>query len=149
MTLGGQSCKNLLLRGIGDASNRLFSLQLSDSAGEEDPADLKRAQKGEFGEVPGSLWGKGVFGPLGQQQLILKTLGGFPGSELLCSNHSKSDPKKKSEENTPLCVFLAQISWLAPLAVTHPAALWYLHGRWGRRLGWLGCMFLEKCRASI
>lgn len=88
--------------------------------------------------------GEEVLGALSQQQLILKALGGFPGSGLLCSSGSKSDPKKMSEENTPLCVFLAQISWLTPLAVTYRAALWYLHDRWGRRLGWLGCMFLEK-----
>lgn len=122
----------------------LFSLQLSDSAGEEDPADLKRAQKGKFGEVLGSLWGKGIAGPLSQQQLILKVLGGFPGSGLLCSSGSKSSPEKNSEDSTPFCVFLAQISWLALLAVTHPAALWHPHGRWGRRPGWLGSMFLAK-----
>ena len=81
----------------------LFSLQLSDSAGEEDPADLKRAQKGKFGEVLGSLWGKGIAGPLSQQQLILKVLGGFPGSGLLCSSGSKSSPEKNSEDSTPFC----------------------------------------------
>lgn len=46
----GQEGTSLLLWGTGDASNRLLSTQLSDSAGEEDSADLKRAQKGELGE---------------------------------------------------------------------------------------------------
>lgn len=61
--------KNLLFRGIGNASNRLFSFQLSDSAGEEDPADLKRAQKGGFGKVPNSLWGKRYWEPSASNSL--------------------------------------------------------------------------------
>ena len=69
MTLGGQSCKNLLFRGIGDASNRLFSLQLSDSAGEEDPADLKRAQKGEFVRFLAACGGRGYSDPSASNSL--------------------------------------------------------------------------------
>jgi hypothetical protein len=46
-----------LNRALGMCVTRLFSLQLSDSAGEEDPADLKRVQQGECGEVPSSCGG--------------------------------------------------------------------------------------------
>lgn len=53
MTLGSQPCRSLLFRG----SNPLFPSQLSDSA-EEDSADLKKAQKGEWREVPGCRWGR-------------------------------------------------------------------------------------------
>lgn len=61
-------------------SNLLFSSQLSDSAEEEDSADLKKAQKGELREVPGHLWGRREVGHLSPQPLTLRAYGGSPGS---------------------------------------------------------------------
>lgn len=52
MTMGSQVHRRLCFRAIEEASDRLFSLQLSDSAGEDDPAELKKAQKGKFGAIP-------------------------------------------------------------------------------------------------
>lgn len=100
MALGSQPRRSLLFRG----SNPLFSSQLSDSA-EEDSADLKKAQKGEWREVPGCRWGRREVG-FSQQPLTLSAHGGSPGSGPWCSSGFKSN-SKNSEESPPLCAFFA------------------------------------------
>lgn len=97
-------------------SNLLFSSQLSDSAEEEDSADLKKAQKGELREVPGHLWGRREVGHLSPQPLTLRAYGGSPGSGLWCASGFKSN-SKNSEESPPLCAFLALNPWHSPLAL--------------------------------
>ena len=78
MTLGGQS----VLQGHWRCLSQTLFLQLSDSAGEEDPADLKSAQKGEFREVPRAC-GEVGRGPLASSTVFRRLMEAFlaPGSQ--------------------------------------------------------------------